>query len=227
MAPHQPTLSLDNLEIAAELVRRGRRAWIVNALSLTVALLGLAVAFVSFSRPLPVVVKSDDPREKAQLLFVTGDSSVREVDARRFVARMGELLMGWSSATVRDDANKATLLMTAKWRKVFTDQMNHVIDVPESIDSSKKATQFYTYIAAQVRNSLEWDWDQVICAKTEGVWNCKAPVVVETQPLVGPPSADPAARRKLLVTAQFVEVPPTVNTLDGLLVDFWNQVPAP
>jgi hypothetical protein len=114
--------------------------------------------------------------------------------------------------------------MTPKWKKVFEDQLNKKVPVPESVDPSGQSTVYGTYLKAMVRNTVEWDWSKAQCAKVEGVWNCKLYAVIETQPLTGAPLATPDAKRRVEIQAQFVEVPVTVNTIDGLLVDFWNQV---
>jgi hypothetical protein len=74
------------------------------------------------------------------------------------------------------------------------------------------------------RNTVEWDWSRSQCAKVEGVWNCKLYATIETQPMTGAPLTSPDVKRKLEIQAQFIEVPVTVLTIDGLLVDFWNQV---
>ena len=48
------------------------------------------------------------------------------------------------------------------------------------------------------------------------------PLTVNTQPLLGPPVDNPKLKRSLSLKASFTPVPVTLNTLDGLLVDFWD-----
>src|SRR3954463_556546 len=112
MAPKQALTATapDPFEAYNELVRRARRSWLTSALALLVTVLALAIAFLSFTRPLPVVVTSDDPRE-ARRLSSAGDVSVREVDAKRFFAKMTQKLHGWTSANVVEELTQASFLM--------------------------------------------------------------------------------------------------------------------
>ena len=228
MPAKQPNLGPDSFELAAELHARGRRMWIIVALSLGTTVFAVFALVLQAAKPIPVVVWSDDPNRPAQVFYTApGDAVVREVDAKRFLVRVGESLMGWNSATVTDELNKAVLLMTPTWKRVFEEQLNKKVDVPTTLDPSGKMTTYGTYLAAKVRNSVEWDWSTARCAKAEGVWNCKANAVVETQPLIGAPLTSPDTKRRIEVQAQFVEVPVTSNSIDGLLVTFWNQVDQP
>ena len=91
-------------------------------------------------------------------------------------------------------------------------------------------SQYGTYLAASVRNSVTVDFAATRCAMVDEpkrrVWNCTAPAVVETQPLIGEPLTSPETKRRYELQAQFVEVEATQLTADGLLVNFWNQVEA-
>lgn len=227
MAAKQPKIGPDTFELAQELVARGRRSWMINLFALSTTVLAVFALLLQAGKPVPVVVWSDDPNRPAQV-FITqpGQALVREIDAKRFMVRVGDSLMAWNSGSVTDELNKAVLLMTPRWKKVFEDQLNKKVDVPPEMDQSGKMTTYGTYLAAKVRNFTEWDWTSARCVKAEGLWNCKANVTIETQPLIGTPLTSPDTKRKVEVQAQFKEVPVTANSLDGLLVEFWNQVDA-
>ena len=228
MAVKPRSIGVDSFELAQELHARGRRSWMVVSLSLLTTVLAVFALVLQAAKPIPVVVWSDDPSRAAQIVVsVPGEAVVREVDAKRFVVRIGELVMGWNSGTVTDELNKALLLMTPRWRRVFEEQLNKNVDVPPALDPSGKMSIYGTYLAAKVRNSIEWDWTTAQCAKVERVWNCKVHVVVETQPLIGTPLTNPEAKRRMEVQAQLIEVPVTASTIDGLLVEFWNEVDLP
>ena len=227
MAPKQPSAPAgpDSFELAGELIRRGRRTWIMTVLALCTTVLMAFALVLQAAKPMSVVVWSDDPNREAMVVVTKpGESQVRAIDCQRFAVRFGNNTMAWNSATVSDELNKALLLMTPKWKKVFEDQLNKKVPVPESIDASGQSTVFGTYLKAMARNSVEWDWARSQCAKVEGVWNCKLYAQIETQPMTGAPLTSPDTKRKVEIQAQFIEVPVTVNTIDGLLVDFWNQV---
>jgi hypothetical protein len=225
MPAKQPSIGVDSFELAQELHARGRRTWMLLLLSFSTTILAVFALVLQAAKPIPVVVWSDDPNRPAQVFIAApGEALVREVDAKRFMVRAGDALMAWNSGTVTDELNKALLLMTPRWRNVFEDQLNAKVSVPVELDPSGKMTTYGTYLAAKVRNSVEWDWSTAKCVKAEGVWNCKANAVVETQPLIGAPLTSPDAKRRIEVQAQFIEVPVTANSIDGLLVEFWNQV---
>ncbi len=226
MAPKQPSAAgPDSFELAGELIRRGRRTWIITVLALCTTVLMAFALVLQAAKPLAVVVWSDDPNREAMVVVTKpGESQVRAIDCQRFAVRFGNNAMAWTSATVSDELNKALLLMTPKWKKVFEDQLNKKVAVPESVDASGQSTVFGTYLKAMARNSVEWDWERSKCAKIEGAWNCKLYAEIETQPMTGAPLTSPDTKRKVEIQAQFIEVPVTVNTIDGLLVDFWNQV---
>ncbi|MBI1948552.1 MAG: hypothetical protein HYS27_22890 [Deltaproteobacteria bacterium] len=223
MAPKATVISTvpDPFEAYNELVRRARRSWLTALLSAFTTLLAMALAFLSFTRPLPVVVTSDDPSEPRRIV-AAGDVGTREIDAKRFFQRTALKLHGWSSANVVDELTAASLLMTTPWRKRFVTEMNADVPVPAQVDASGKAPLLRTYVLARIRNELELDWDSVSCAKTDGVWHCKGSATMRIQPLAGSPIDDPKLKKVLDIRASFIEVAVTQTTLDGLLVDFWD-----
>lgn len=198
---------LDQFEVLNELVRRGRHATLLNALFGLVALCALAVAFMAYARPLPVVVRGDDPRAPASLAFASTDGAVREIDAKRFFVQMAERLHGWNSANVVDELTSASFLMTTKWRQRFASEVNSSVEVPLDVDASGRATQLVAYAAAKLRNDLDVDWDSLKCAKAQAIWHCKAKAQMRIQPLTGAPVDDPRLSKSLQIKASFIEVP--------------------
>ena len=109
-----------------------------------------------------------------------------------------------------------------------------------------KTTLLQTYVLAKIRNELDVDWDTVACAREDaarevavssagsglaggaghssasGVWHCRASAVMRIEPLAGDPVSDPKLTKHLAIRASFVEVAVTPNSIDGLLVDFWD-----
>lgn len=223
MAPQATIMSTapDPFEAYNELVRRSRRSWALALVSATTTLLAMALAFMSFTRPLPVVVTSDDPREPRRIV-AAGDTSTREIDAKRFFAMAANKLHGWSSENVVEDLTDASFLMTTPWRKRFAAEMNAEVSVPPAVDPSGKSTLLRTYVLARIRNELELDWQSLTCARSEGVWHCKGMATMRIQPLTGPPVDDPKFKKRLGIHATFVEIPVTPQSVDGLLVDFWD-----
>lgn len=223
MAP-KPTITAsvpDPFEVYNELVRRSRRSWLAALFCVLTTLLAMTLAFLSFTRPLPVVVTSDDPNEPRRIV-AAGDVGTREIDAKRFFQRMALKLHGWSSANVVDELTTASLSMTTPWRKRFVDEMNAEVPVPAQVDASGTAALVRTYVLARIRNEVELDWDSVSCAKTDGVWHCKGRASMRIQPLTGNPVDDPKLKKELDLRASFIEVAVTQTTIDGLLVDFWD-----
>lgn len=223
MAP-KPTISStvpDPFEVYNELVRRSRRSWITTLLSTFMTCTAMALAFLSFTRPLPVVVTSDDPNEPRRIV-TAGEMGTREIDAKRFFQRTAQKLHGWSSASVVDELTSASLLMTTPWRKRFVAEMNGDVPVPAQVDPSGKAPLLRTYVLARIRNELELDWDSVACAKTDDIWHCKGAAAMRIQPLAGNPVDDPKLTKELEIRASFIEVAVTPATIDGLLIDFWD-----
>lgn len=117
---------------------------------------------------------------------------------------------------------EASFLMTTPWRKRFAAEMNGEVPVPAEVDASRKSTLLRTCVLARIRNELDLDWQSLMCSKTEGVWHCKARATMRIQPLSGNPVDDPKLKKVLKLRASFVEVPVTTNSIDGLLVDFWD-----
>jgi hypothetical protein len=223
MAP-QPSIiasAPDPFEAYNELVRRARRSWALALVSATTTLLAMALAFMSFTRPLPVVVTSDDPLEPRRI-SAAGDTAAREVDAKRFFAKMSAKLHGWSSANAVEELTDASFLMSTPWRKRFAAEMNAEVPVPAEVDPSRKSTLLRTYVLARIRNELDLDWPSLTCAKAEAAWHCKGKATMRIQPLVGAPVEDPKFKKVLMIHATFVEIPVTTNSIDGLLVDFWD-----
>lgn len=221
MAAKQHVTAPDQFEIFNELVRRSRRSFWVSAALVVVTILAMALAFMSFVRPLPVVVTSDNPLEPRRIVGA-GDMSVREIDAKRFFAETAQRLHGWSSANAVSELTAASMTMTVRWRKRFAAEMNGDVKVPTSVDASGKTTLLQTYVLSKIRNDLAIDWDSATCAKDAGVWHCKATATMKIEPLTGDPVEDPKLTKHLAIRASFVEVAVTPNTIDGLLVDFWD-----
>ena len=148
----------------------------------------------------------------------------REVDAKQFMVKTGELLHGWSSATVVKDLTAASFLMTPKWRAHFADEVQKVMSVPVEVSPDGKESVLGYYVSLRSKNTLDWNWESLSCERNavEKSWGCYGRLVVETQPLLGNPLPN-APRVELIVRARFNEVPVTKNTIDGFLVDFWDQ----
>lgn len=223
MAPKATIVSTvpDPFEVYNELVRRSRRSLATSLLAMMTTLVAMLLAFMSFTRPVPVVVTSDDPTEPRRIVSA-GDATARDIDAKRFFAKMAMKLHAWSSADVASELNAASLLMTTPWRKHFAAEMNGDVKVPAEVDPSGKASLLRTYVLARIRNELDLDWQSVSCARVEGVWHCKGTATMRIEPLVGKPVDDKKLEKHLEIRASFVEVPVTANTIDGLLVDFWD-----
>lgn len=239
MAPKQHVTAPDQFEVYNELVRRSRRSFILSAFLVVTTLVAMSLAFLSFTRPLPVVVTSDNPLEPRKLVGA-GDTSVREIDAKRFFGANARRLHGWSSATVVSELTDASMLMTGRWRRRFAAEVNGEVKVPVAVDASGVSTLLQTYVLAKIRNELELDWDTASCAREPtsagttngsgtsggsglgGVWHCKADATMKIEPLVGDPVSDPKLTKALSIRASFVEVAVTANSVDGLLIDFWD-----
>ena len=223
MAPRPSILATapDPFEAYNELVRRSRRSFMTTLLAMATTMLAVALAFLSFTRPLPVVVTSDDPQEPRRVAAAS-ESATREIDAKRFFGKMAAKLHGWSSANVTSELTDASIMMTTPWRKRFASEMNKPVAVPPEVDSSGKASILRTYVLARIRNELDLDWDSLTCARVESAWHCKGTATMRIQPLTGNDVEDPKLTKRLELRASFVEVATTKNTIDGLLVDFWD-----
>lgn len=207
-----------------ELVRRAGRAYLLALLFAGCAVLALCTAFLSFTRPLPVVVSSDDASVPRRIVNAQ-DAAVREVDAKRFFAKMTGMLVSWDSLSVSDELSAATMLMTTRWRKAFVAELSKEVKVPSTVLASGKAPLLQSYVLASVKNEASLDWDDVACSKAEGAWHCKGSASLVTMPLfVSRADGDVGAtlRRELTIHASFVEVPVTTASIDGLLVDFYD-----
>jgi hypothetical protein len=224
MAPKAPDPA--NFELVTALQRSTKRAWLVAVLMAGTAFLAVFAVFLQASKPIPVIFRPDNVEDPSQVIYTGGSKDVptREIDAKRFFMRTGVLLHGWSSATVVKDLTAASQLMTTKWRKLFGDELNRVIDVPPEVSPNGKETQLGYYAGIRVRNNLDWQWNSITCERNESQrsWGCYGRVTVETQPLIGDPLTSPP-RKSLIIRATFTEVPVTLHTIDGLLVDFWDQ----
>lgn len=221
MAPKASVQLGDPFEVYNELVVRSRRAGMLAAALVVLSLASVATAFLSFTRPLPVVVTSDDPLQPRKVV-AAGDVSVREVDARRFFLARAKELHAWSSLSVTEDLTAASLLMTTRWRRHFTSEVNAKQKVAREVDASGEASLLASYVAARVRHELELSLSDVACKKSEGVWHCQARAMLRIQPLVGDPVNDPRLGKSVVLRGSFVEVQVTERTVDGLLVDFWD-----
>jgi hypothetical protein len=223
MAPKAPDPA--HFELVVALKKSVTRAWLVTLLLAFTTSLALAALFLQSSKPIPVVYRPDSIHDGNQVILAGGQElPTREIDAKRFLIKSGALLHGWSSGSVVRDLTAATLLMTTRWRKLFADEVQRVIDVPSEISADGKETQLGYYAGLKVRNTLDWQWDSISCERndTKREWGCYARVLVETQPLLGDPLPNPP-RKNLIVRATFAEVPVTRTTIDGLLIDFWDQ----
>lgn len=225
MPPKQPDPA--HFELVTALKKSTSRAWLVSVLLAGITLLSMLMLFLQSSRPIPVVYRPDSIHDQSQVIYAGGQSrevQTREIDAKRFFLKGGTLLHGWSSGTVVKDLTAASLLMTTRWRKLFTEEVNRVVDVPIEVSPGGKETQLGYYAGIRVRNTLDWQWESITCERneTKREWGCYGRVLVETQPLLGDPLPSPP-RKSLIVRATFAEVPVTPNTIDGLLIDFWDQ----
>lgn len=216
-----------HFELVLALKKSSSRAWLVSLLLGFITVFALLALFLQSSKPIPVVYRPDSIHDPNQVIYAGGQSqevATREVDAKRFFLKTGTLLHGWSSGSVVKDLTAASLLMTTRWRKLFTDEVQRIIEVPAEISPDRKETQLGYYAGIRVRNTLDWQWDSITCERnaTKREWGCYGRVLVETQPLLGDPLPNPP-RKNLIIRATFAEVPVTRNTIDGLLVDFWDQ----
>ena len=224
MAPKPPDPA--HFELVVALKKSTSRAWLVSLVMGAITLVSVFALFLQASKPIPVVYRPDSIHDDNQVIYAGGSQTVavREIDAKRFFVKSAKLLHGWSSGTVVRDLTAASLLMTTKWRKLFTDEVQRVIEVPTEISKDGKETQLGYFAGLKVRNILDWNWESITCERNaeKREWGCYGRVLVETQPLVGNPMPNPP-RKELVVRASFQEVPVTGNTIDGLLIDFWDQ----
>lgn len=224
MPPTQSVVPPDQFEVFNELARARRFGRVMNVLAMLIALFSMFIAFVAFLRPVLVVDRSSNPLEPARIV-TAGDASIREVDAQRFFINTATLLYGWDSLSVVDNLNtKAPYVMTELWRARFRSELQTMVVVPTEYDASGKMSQLSSYIAAKVRNEIDVDLATIKCAESAEtkLWSCKGKVTRRIQPLFGPPVDDPKLLKRLIIRATFKPVPITRDTIDGLLVDFWD-----
>lgn len=214
----------DQFEVFNELARGRRFGRVTVVLSLLLSLFSMFIAFVAFLRPVVVVDRSTNPLEPARLA-TAGAAEVREVDAQRFFINTARQLYGWDSVSVTKVLTlEVPYVMTEVWRERFRAELRSSVAVPVEYDPSGKMSQLSSYVVAKVQNEVEVDLEALKCAANPEtkLWSCKGRVTRRTQPLFGPPVNDPKLTKRLVIRATFKPVPVTVDTLDGLLVDFWD-----
>lgn len=217
----KPTPKIGEFELVNALVKHSRRAFIFNLAFAFIAVLCVSVAAMVIVRPLPVVVRSDDPQVPA-ILVRTGDVAVREVDAKRFFVTMANKLHGWNSATVLQQLREATFLMTSDYRRKYKDEVVRLVDTDPNTDPSGKTTLLSSYVTSRLRHEFKFDWPTVKCGNTEGLWYCLGTGTLVAQPLIGDPVDEERTMRNISIRARFRPVPATLQTLDGLLVEYWE-----
>jgi hypothetical protein len=223
MPPKSPDPA--HFELVETLRKGSRNSSIVAGVCALVALTSVASQFIQANRPIPVVVRGASLHEPSQVVLAGGaGTEIRELDAKQFMLKSGELLHGWDSADVVKKLTAVSYMMTAKWRKSFTDEVQKVIEVPAEVAPEGKESVLGYYVSLRVRNVLDWNFESIKCERNaeQKSWGCYGRVVVETQPLIGDPLTNPP-RKELIIRARFNEVEVTKNTIDGLLIDFWDQ----
>ena len=225
MSPKPPDPA--HFELVIALKKSSSRAWLVSLLLAIITMMAMMALFLQTSKPIPVVYRPDSIHDQNQIIYAGGQGQevvTREIDAKRFFLKSGSLLHGWSSGTVVKELTAASLLMTTRWRKLFTEEVQRVIEVPVSVSPDQKESQLGYYAGIRVRNTLDWQWESITCERNESKreWGCYGRLLVETQPLLGDPLPNPP-RKNLILRATFAEVPVTRKTIDGLLIDFWDQ----
>lgn len=203
------------------LVRTNRFALFRELIAYGVALIAMFLAFTTLARPTQVIVRPDDP-DRPSYLVAAGDVSVRDIDAKRFFHKIAKLLHAWDSASVMTQYQEAQQLMTAEWALRFVNEVNATVDVPKSVHPDGKASRLGSYIRAKVRNETTVDWDALECRFSEELWHCLGEISNTVQPLVGQPLDDPALTKRYRITASFAEVRATPETIDSLMVAFWE-----
>lgn len=214
---------IGEFELVNILVKQTRRSW---WLSIILAVMTCAFAFMTalvILRPVPVVVRSDDPTLQA-LVVRTGATEVREVDAKRFFVNMANRLHGWNSANAIAEFSDATRLMTSTWRAHYKAELLTPKDVDNSVDPTGKQNFVEKATQARIANEFSFNWPSVKCAKRDedGLWYCHGKAKITMQPLLGNPVEDSKTTKRYLIRARFQPVPTTLQTIDGLLVDFWE-----
>ncbi len=220
--PVGPPPPLQTFELGKQIVAERRFRWAFYLGSLFMGVTGIVCALLMALRPMPVVVRTDNPYEPARVVYAFEDQVVREIDAKRFFMRMADRLHGWNSATVLRDLGVARTHMTQKWKKNFLAEMAKSVDVPVDLDASGRMQKMASLVAMRVRSHVSFDsLDDIECKEAEGKWHCFGRAKRSLSPLMGNPNVTEGATR-LNISASFVEVLTTRATVDGLLIDFWN-----
>lgn len=203
----------DQFEVFNLLLKTHRYSLLREGIAYGVAILCLFAAILAWSRPLPVIVKSDRPDEATYLVEASNDSLVRAIDAKKFLHKTAVLMHGWSSTTVMKDLFEASTLMTPKWREKFLSYVNEKVD---------GQTERVTIWAGQsIDNQLNLDWKETDCKQVENRWQCRSSGILEVRSLT---NAGPIQSIPIEIRANLVQIPLTESTIDGLLIDFFELV---
>jgi hypothetical protein len=211
----------DQFELLDLLIKNKRNSLLREGIAYGVAVICLTAAILAWSRPLPVVVKSDNPIEATRLVSASGDSEVRNIDAKKFLVKMASLLNGWTSTSVKNDLFEASLLMTPAWRGKFLKSVNEKVEVDRSVDPSGLMDRVDLWASQTIDNRLDLDWNQTECRFADNRWQCRARGTLQIRSL----TASNAIRTvPVEVRAKLIIVPVTKSTIDGMLVDFFDLV---
>ncbi|MEI6805891.1 MAG: hypothetical protein WCK49_05225 [Myxococcaceae bacterium] len=211
----------DQFEVFNLLLKNRRHTMLREAIAYGVAVLCLATAVLAWSRPLPVVVKSDRPDEETYLVEANHDTAVRVIDAKKFFHKKAILMNGWSSPTVLKDLFEASTVMTPKYREKYLAYVNEKVAVDPAVDPSGKTERASVWASQSIDNQLTLDWKETECKPAETRWNCRT-----TGTLIVRTLNNTAATQSLPVElrASLVEVPTTESTIDGLLIDSFELI---
>lgn len=211
----------DQFEVFNLLLKNRRHTMLREAIAYGVALLCLATAILAWSRPLPVVVKSDRPDEDTYLVEANHDTTVRSIDAKKFFHKTAILMNGWSSPTVMKDLFNASMVMTPKYREKFLSYVNEKVTVDTAVDPSGQIERASVWASQSIDNQLTLDWKETECKSAENRWNCRT-----TGTLIVRSLNNPTATQSLRVElrANLLEVPITENTIEGLLMDSFEFI---
>ena len=211
----------DQFEVFNLLLKNRRHTMLREAIAYGVAVLCLATAVLAWSRPIPVVVKSDRPDEDTYLVEANHDTTVRAIDAKKFFHKKAILMNGWSSSTVLKDLFEASTVMTPKYREKYLAYVNEKVAVEPAIDVSGQLEKVSVWASQSIDNQLTLDWKETECKSAESRWSCWT-----TGTLVVRSLNNSASTQSLSVElrASLVEVPITENTIDGLLIDSFELI---
>lgn len=203
---------IDQFDVYNALVR-SQRGWLFRELlPYIVAAIGALFFIAATFRPLPVVVVDEKPTG----MFALDDTSVRELDVKRFMVRASRLLHGWNSVTVLDDLTQARKLMTVDQAGKFTAELQATVDTPTG-----KTPLLNSYITARVSNRIEFDFESLSCRKLKTEWECRLDVDLFASPIFSDDKKVETPARVFRLTAKFIEVPIALDSLDGLLISSW------